>query len=180
MLKPEDLLSKEAWKFVLSKLSVQDKLSCRSVCNSFKKEVNSILQNNQDRLWLRYRVHEYRHYFCYDKNHTILSRHRLYFGKTISITNLKFVSALMPSLKILQLDPLDQVYREDYDESDDYFYDVSLPDYRDEKGKAVPITKIFPCQMEKMNLTFSLNQSEGNFTSGSKDQLCYLRYYLCF
>ena len=50
----------------------------------------------------------------------------------------------MPSLKILQLDPLDQVYREDYDEDRDFHYDVNLPDYRDKKDKAVPITKIFP------------------------------------
>ena len=144
MFRPEELLSKEALKFVFSKLSMQDKLSCRSVCNCFKKEVDSILNKNQDRLWLRHRVDEYRHYFCYDKDHTILSRHRLYFGKTISIKNLKFVSSLMPSLKTLQLDPLDQVYRDDYNENDDYLYDVSLPDYRDKEDKAVPITKIFP------------------------------------
>ena len=144
MLKPEELLPSEAWTFVLSKLSTTDELSCRCVCVSFKKEVDSILKKNQDRLWLRHRDDDYAHYFCYDKDHTILSRDTLYFDKTISIKNLGFVSKLMPSLKILQLDPLDQVYREDYDEDRDFYYDVGLPDYRDKKGKAVPITKIFP------------------------------------
>ena len=144
MLKPEELLPRETWTFVLSKLSTKDELSCRCVCKSFKKEVDSILNKNQDRLWLRHRKDDYEHYFCYDKDHKISSRDTLYFGKTISIKNLKFVSKLMPSLNILQLDPLDQVYREDYDEDRDFFYDVSLPDYRDKKDKAVPITKIFP------------------------------------
>ena len=144
MFKPEEFLPREAWRFVLSKLSTEDELSCRCVCKSFKKEVDSILKNNQDRLWLRHRDDQYGHYFCYDKDHTISSRDTLYFGKTISIKNLEFVSSLMTSLKILQLDPLDQVHRDDYDEDDDFYYDVGLPDYRDKNNKAVPITKIFP------------------------------------
>ena len=119
-------------------------VSCRCVCKSFKKEVDSLLKKNQDRLWLRHRDDDYEHYFCYDKDHRICSRDTLYFGKTISIKNLEFVSSLMTSLKILQLDPLDQVYREDYDEDRDFYYDVSLPDYRDKEDEAVPITKIFP------------------------------------
>ena len=136
MLKSEDYLGKEAWTLVLSKLSTEDKLSCRCVCNSFKKEVDSILEKNQDRVWLRHRDDEYTHYFCYDKDHRISYRDTLYFGKTICIEKLKFVSKLMPSLKILQLDPLDQVYLEDYDDN--------LPDYCDKNGTAVPITQIFP------------------------------------
>ena len=144
MFKPEELLSKDVWTVVLSRLSTKDKLSCRCVCNSFKKQVDSLLNKNQDRLWLRHRGDEYKHYFCYDKNHRISSRDTLYFGKTICIEKLKFVSNLMSSLKILQLDPLDQVYRENYEEDDDYFYSVFLPDYRDKNGTAVPITKIFP------------------------------------
>ena len=144
MLKPEELLPRETWTFVLSKLSVEDELNCRCVCVSFKKEVDSILNKNQDRLWLRQRDDDYQHYFCYDKDHRISSRDTLYFGKTISIKNLEFISKLMPSLKILQLDPLDQVYRGDYNEDRDDGYDEELPDYRDEKEEAVPITKIFP------------------------------------
>ena len=144
MLKPEELLPRETWTFVLSKLSVEDEVNCRCVCVSFQKEVDSILKNNQDRLWLRHRDNDYAHYFCYDKDHKISSRDTLYFDKTICIKNLEFVSNLMPSLKILQLDPLDQVYREDYNQDNDYLYDIYLPDYRDKNGKAVPITKIFP------------------------------------
>ena len=61
---------------------------------------------------VRHREDNYEHYFCYDKDHRISSQDTLYFDRTISIKNLKFVSSLMPSLKVLQLDPLDQVYRE--------------------------------------------------------------------
>ena len=142
MFKPEELVARETWTFVLSKLSIEDELSCRCVCVSFKKEVDSILKKNQDRLWLRHWDDNYEHYFCYDKHHKISSRDTLYFGGTICIKKLKFVSKLMPSLKILQLDPLDQVYREDYD--DDSSRSIYFPDYRDDKGRAVPITKIFP------------------------------------
>ena len=145
MLKAEELLSRETWTVVLSKLSIVDKLSCRCVCNSFKKEVDPILKMNQDRLWLsRCDDDDYSHYFCYDKDHRISSQDTLYFNKTISLKKLKFVSALMPSLKILQLDPLAQVYLDDheYDDRDDW--DEDYPDYRDKKGRVVPITKIFP------------------------------------
>ena len=166
MLKPEEHVPMDLWTIVLSKLSTEDKLSCSCVCNSLKKEVDSILKENQDRLWLRQRDGDYRHYFCYDKDHKISPRDTLYFGKTISVQNLTFVSALMPSLKILQLDPLDQIYKENYDEHDNFFYDRYLPDYRDEKGIAVPITKIFPqvaCLIlpgttEKKNFTGDLSQ----------------------
>ena len=125
MLKAEELLSRETWTFVLSKLSTKDELSCRCVCVSFKKQVDSILNKNQDRLWLR-RLNDddFSHYFCYDKDHRISSRDTLYFYRTISLKNLEFVSALMPSLKIIQLDPYGEYYFE--------------------MGKAVPITKIFP------------------------------------
>ena len=165
MFKPENLLARETWTFVLSKLSIKDKLSCRCVCNPFKKEVDSIL-TNQDRLWLRHRDDDYAHYFCYDKDHRICSRDTLYFGRTISIKNLKFVSALMPSLKILHFDPLDQVYREDYDEGYDHLYDARLPDYRSKNDNAVRITKIFPqvtClilpgRVEKKNFVGNLSQ----------------------
>ena len=102
-----------------------------------------MLNLNQDRLWLRHSYDDYEHYFCYDKNHRISSRDTLEFGTTISIKKLRFVSALMPSLKILQLDPLDQVYREEYNNYERDWYGC-FPDYRDEKGRAVPITKIFP------------------------------------
>ena len=98
MLKPEELLPRETWTLVLSKLSVEDKLSCRCVCVSFKKEGDSILKNKQDRLWLNNYHSDYSHYFCYDKDHKISSRDTLYFVRTISIKNLMFVSALMPSL----------------------------------------------------------------------------------
>ena len=166
MFKPEELLPREAWTFVLSRLSTKDELSCRCVSNSFKREVDSILKNNQNRLWLRHRDDDYAHYFCYDKDHRITSRDILYFDKTISIKQLKFVSALMPSLRILQLDPLDQVYREDYNEDRDFYYNVGLPDYRDYEEEAVPITMIFPqvaClilpgRTEKKNFTGHLSQ----------------------
>ena len=144
MFKPEELVPRDIWTFVLSKLSTKDELSCRCVCNFFKKEVDSIINKNQDRLWLRHRDNDYAHYFCYDKDHRISSRDTLYFDGMICIKNLKFVSNLMPSLKILQLDPLDQVFQEYYD-ADQNNYDVDdLHDYRDEKSKAVPISKIFP------------------------------------
>ena len=89
----------------------------------------------------------------------------VYFDRTISIKKLTFVSKLMPSLNILQLDPLDQVYREDYDD-DDSSRSIYFPDYRDEKGRAVPITKIFPqvtClilpgETEKENFVGDLSQ----------------------
>ena len=98
-----------------------------------------MLKNNQDRLWLRHRKNNYAHYFCYDKDHRISSRDTLYFGETISTKKLKFVSALMPSLKILQLDSFDRMYK-----GYDYEYSGRF-DYRHRKnGKAVPITKIFP------------------------------------
>ena len=143
MINPEELLPRETWRFVLSKLSTKDDLSCRCVCNSFKEEVDSILNKNKDRLWLRLRVYEeddYTHYFCYDKDHRISSRDTLYFGRTICIENLKFVSALMPSLRILQLDPLDVSYCRNY-----YWDNAgSWPHYRNKNGKAIPITKIFP------------------------------------
>ena len=140
MFKPEELVPREVWTVVLSKLSAKDKLSCRCVCVSFKKEVDSILKNNQDRLWLRHWKFTYGHYFCYDKDHSISSRDTLYFYKTISIENLMFVSSLMPSLKILQIDPCcRERYYEWYEYDDWYLYD-----YRHEKHKAVPITKIFP------------------------------------
>ena len=42
------------------------------------------------------------------------------------------------------MDPLDQVYRDNYGRDRDYYYDSHLPDYRDKHGKAVPITQIFP------------------------------------
>ena len=149
MFKPEELLPRETWTFVLSKLSTKDELSCRCICVSFKKEVESILNKNQDRLWLRRCDDDYEHYFCYDTNHRISSRDTLYFDGTISIKNLMFVSALMPSLKILHLDPLYQAYLEGYD---DHWYPQrrynrwheEFPDYRDKEGRAVPITKIFP------------------------------------
>ena len=143
MLKPEELVPREVWTVVLSKLSTKDKLSYRCVCVSFKKEVDSILKNNQDRLWLRHRKYQYAHYFCHDKDHRISSRDTLYFGRTISIKKLKFVSKLMPSLKILQLDPLDKVYQ-DYDAERDLSYDKHLPDYHHKNKKTVPIIKIFP------------------------------------
>ena len=125
---------------MFSKLSTEDKVGCRSVCKFFKKEVDSILKK-KDRLWLRIRKYEPGHYFCYDKNHTIFSRDTLYFDKTICIKNLNFVSALMPFLKILQLDPFEQLYREEYDL---FEYDEDCPDYRDEKNNVVYFTKIFP------------------------------------
>ena len=144
MFKLEELLPRETWTFVLSKLSTTDELSCRCVCVSFKNDVDSILKN-QDRLWLRHSYDDYEHYFCYDKDHRISSRDTLDFGKTISVKKLKFVSKLMPSLKILQLDPLYQAYLEGYNEYSDHIeWDERFPDYRDEKGRAVPITKIFP------------------------------------
>ena len=127
MFKPEELLSREVWTFVLSKMSTRDELSCRCVCNYFKEEMDSTLNKNQDRLWLRQRGDDYAHYFCYDKDHRISSRDTVYFRRTISIKNLEFVSSLMPSLKILQLDPLDQVYRENYDEGYDFFLRYQLP-----------------------------------------------------
>ena len=146
-------------------------VSCWCVCNSFKKEVDSILNHNQDRLWLRHGKYsngddDYAHYFCYDKDHKIFSRDTLYVSKEISIKNLKFVSKLMPSLKILQLDPLNQVYLEDSDKDRDILFNVRLPDYRDKKDKAIPITKIFPqvaClilpgQTEKQNFVGDLSQ----------------------
>ena len=129
---------------MLSKLSTEDKLSCRCVCNSLKKEVDSILSKNQDRLWLRLQHYGYEHYFCYDKDHTISSRDTLYFDKTISIKNLQFLSKLMPSLKILKVDPLDQVYRETYLGYMDLYCDKYLLTYRDKQHRTVPITKIFP------------------------------------
>ena len=143
MLKPEKLLSKEAWIFVLSKLSTKDKLSCRCVCNSLKKKVDSILTKNQDRLWLRRWDHDNAHYFCYDTDHKISSRDTLYFDKTICIEKLKFVSKLMPSLKILQLDPLDPVYRKDYDKIDNNYYEDDFPRYYDKNAETIPITEIF-------------------------------------
>ena len=143
MFKPEELLPRETWTFVLSKLPVENKLSCRCVCVSFKKELDSIFNKNQDRLWLSNRDGDYAHYFCYDEDHRISSRDTLDFDETISIKNLKFVSSLMPSLKILQLDPLAQVYLEDYSYRNGD-WDEDFPDYCDEKGTAVPITKIFP------------------------------------
>ena len=145
MFKPEELLPRETWTFVLSKSPVKDKLICRCVCVSFKKEVDSILKNNQDRLWLVNSYVGYEHYFCYDKNHRIPSRDTLCFDRTISIKNLSFVSALMPSLKILQLEPLDQVDLDTYDDDDyDSNWNERFPDYRDEEDEAVPINKIFP------------------------------------
>ena len=143
MLKPEELLPRETWTFVLSKLSIKDELSCRCVSYSFKKEVDSILKKNQDRLWLRHRDDNYEHYFCYNKHHKISSRDTLYFACTISIKRLKFVSKLMPSLKILQLDPINQAFLEGYDHGYNQ-WDKRFPDYRNKKGRAVPITKIFP------------------------------------
>ena len=134
----------ELWTIILSKLSTEDKLSCRCVCKSLKKEVVSILNKNQDRLWLKHRKDNYEYYICYDKGHRIFSRDTLAFRKTISIKNLQFVSKLMPSIKILQLDPLDQAYRENYNVYDEYSEDIDGPDYRDKKGIAVPITRIFP------------------------------------
>ena len=140
MFKPEELVPREVWTVVLSKLFTTDELSCRCVCVSFKKEVDSIFNKNKDRLWLRHRKNNYEHYFCHDKNHRISSRDTLYFGKKISTKMLKFVSKLMPSLKILQLDPFDRkIYYEWYD-----FDDNGLFDYRNKKGKAIAITKIFP------------------------------------
>ena len=144
MFKLEELLLTEVWTLLLSKLSVEDELSCRCVCVSFKKEVDSILKKNQDRLWLRHRKHYYEYYFCCDKDHKIFSRNILYFDRTISIKNLKLVSSLMPSLKILQLDPVGQVYHGNYNEDRDLPPDGNIPNYRDKKEKAVPITKIFP------------------------------------
>ena len=139
MFKPEELVPREVWTVVLSKLSTEDELSCRCVCVSFKNEVDSILNKNQDRLWLRHQ-YDYDHYFCYDKDHRIFSRDTLYFGKTISIKDLMFVSKLMPSLKILQLDPVSRDFGYEW-----YPYEHDdLYDYCDEKGRAVPITKIFP------------------------------------
>ena len=143
MFNPLELLLKEVWTVVLSKLSMEEKLSCRCVCVSFKKEVDSILKTNQDRLWLRQRDDDFTHYFCYDKDHRISSRDTLYFYRIICMKNLKLVSASMPSLKILQLDPFDPPYQKYYDYDDDY-NDIDLPDYRDTEDKAVPITKIFP------------------------------------
>ena len=149
MLKPEELLQRELWTVVLSKLSTKDELSCRCVCNSFKKEVDSILKNNQDRLWLRLQDADYEHCFCYDKDHRISSRDTLYFDDGIvSIKNLEFVSQLMPSLKILQLDPLNlHCYSEDIwiaEATGDWNFPTDLPEYRHKWNKAVPITKIFP------------------------------------
>ena len=109
-----------------------------------KNELDSMLKKNQGRLWLKHRHDSYEHYFCYDENHKISSRDTLYFGRTISIKKLKFVSKLMPSLKVLQLDPLDQVYRENDNLYNLFTKDIEGLDYRDKKGKAVPITKIFP------------------------------------
>ena len=168
MFKPKDLAPREIWRLVLSKLSTEDKLYCRPVCISFKKEVDSILKNNQDRLWLRHREADFGHYFCYDKDHRISFRDTLYFGKTISIRKLKFVSSLMPSLKILQLDPLDQVYQVNYDKYRYRYspYSIEDPNYRDEKGKVLPITKMFPVvaclilpgKTEKQNFVGDLSQ----------------------
>ena len=141
MFKPEELLPRETWTLVLSKLSVEDKLNFRCISVSFKKELDSILKNNQDRLCLSKHYDDYEHYFCYDKDHKISSRDTLCFDRTISIKNLRFLSKLMPSLKILQLDPLEQVYLEDYY---NHSWNEEFPDYCDEKGRAVPITKIFP------------------------------------
>ena len=143
MFKPQELLSREVWTFVLSKLSTKDELSCRCVCVSFKKEVDSILSKNQHRLWLRHRDRDYAHYFCCDKDHSISPRDTLYFHKTISTKKLRFVSKLMPTLKILQLDPRNPLYEKNYESDGDFYYDVKLPDYRKNNGKAVPITKIF-------------------------------------
>ena len=143
MFKPEELLLKEVWTVVLSKLSTEDELGCRCVCNFFKKEVDSILKN-QDRLWLRHRKGHFGHYFCYDKDHRIASRDTLYFGRTITTKNLKFVSKLMPSLKILRLDPLDQLYQEDNNHRSYLPLNVEVSDYCDKEKKVVPITKIFP------------------------------------
>ena len=142
-MKPEELVPREVWTVVLSKLSTEDKLSCRPVCSSFKKEVDSILNKNQDRLWLRQRDDDFAHYFCYDKAHRISSRDTLYFDKTICIKNLEFVSKLMPSLKILQLDPL-KTYQPNWDVYEELKYVINDLDYRDTEDKAVPITKIFP------------------------------------
>ena len=143
MFKPQELLSREVWTFVLSKLSTKDELSCRCVCVSFKKEVDSILKNKQDRLWLNNCHSDYSHYFCYDKDHRISSRDTLYFDRTICIKNLEFVSKLMPSLKILQLDPL-KTYQPNWDVYEELKYVINDLDYRDTEDKAVPITKIFP------------------------------------
>ena len=146
MLKPEELLPRETWTFVLSKLSTEDELSCRCVCKSFKNEVDSILNKNKDRLWLRHRDDDYAHYFCYDEDHRISSRDTLYFNGMIRIKNLKFVSKLMPSLKILQLDPLDQGAAENYYEEDPDYREYENCDTWDDVGEGivVPITKIFP------------------------------------
>ena len=110
--------------------------------------MDSIFNKNQDRLWLRCRKYsygddDYAYYLCYDKDHKISSRDTLYFAKTISIKKLKFVSALMPSLKILQLDPLEPVQYAVKDKVYVKKLDNDL-DYRDYEDKAVPITKIFP------------------------------------
>ena len=147
MLKPEELVPREVWTVVLSKLSTEDELSCRCVCVSFKKEVDSILKNNQDRLWLRHRDDQYGHYFCYDKDHRISFRDTLYFDKTICMKKLKFVSKLMPSLRILQLDLLPDTsfsWGNTYSGWYDEVHAIDWPDYRDDENKAVPITKIFP------------------------------------
>ena len=143
MFKPEELLSPETWASVLSKLSTTDELSCRCVCVSFKNKVDSILME-QDRLWFRRRDEDYTHYFCYDTDHRISSRDTLYFGRTICIKNLKFVSKLMPFLNILQLDRLDPVYRKDYDEIDNNYYENEFPQYYDKNAEVIPITEIFP------------------------------------
>ena len=166
MLKPEELLPMEVWTFVLSKLSTKDELSCRCVCVSFKKDVDSILNNNKDRLWLRQRDDDFAHYFCYDKDHRISSRDTLYFDGMICIKNLEFVSSLMPSLKILQLDPPDPYNQENWNVYEELNYVKNDLDYHDKKCIAVPITKIFPqvtCLIlpgatEKKNFTGDLSQ----------------------
>ena len=168
MFKPEELVPKEVWTVVLSKLCTKDELSCRCVCVSFNKEVDCILNKNQDRLWLRHRDDDYAHYFCYDTDHRISSRDTLHFDGMISIKNLEFVSSLIPSLKILQLDPLDQGAPEDYYEEVPDYREYEDCDARDDVGEdiVVPITKIFPqveCfilpgQTEKDNFVGNLSQ----------------------
>ena len=166
MFKPEELVPTEVWRVVLFKLSLEDKLTCRYVCVSFKKEVDSILNKNQDRLWVRHYKYRYVDYFWFDKDQTMSPRDTLCFGRTICIQKLEFVSALMPSLKILQLDHLHQVCREESNKNRACYYDFGTPNYRDKKGKAVPITNIFPqvaCfilpgQSEKNNFIGDLSQ----------------------